>query len=83
MNPGDSIKDLKKPLSATEAKSLGLPDLTKKPEADAKVEKKDPKTSDKPAKDARPEKESKPAEKIDVKQEIPANGEKKKSIQWI
>jgi hypothetical protein len=77
LNPGDSIKDLKKPLSAAQAKDLGLPDLSKKPEADAKADKKDAKPDAKTEKDAKPEDGSKPAEKIDVKQEIPANGEKK------
>ena len=72
-NPGDSIKDLKKPLSAQEVKDLGLTELPKKPDAGAKPDKKDAK----PAKDAKPDKESKPADKIDVKTEIPANGEKK------
>jgi hypothetical protein len=77
LNPGDSIKDLKKPLSTQEARDLGLAELSKKPEAEAKAEKKDAKPDDKPAKDAKQDKESKPADKIDVKTEIPANGEKK------
>ncbi|HEV3143464.1 MAG TPA: hypothetical protein VGZ47_06210 [Gemmataceae bacterium] len=79
LNAGWSIKDLdrSKPLSAEEAKELGLPPLAKKADKDAKEEKKDGKPEDKPAKDGKPENNSKPPVKIDVKTEIPTNGEKK------
>jgi hypothetical protein len=77
LNPGDSIKDLKKPLTSQEVKDLGLTELPKKPEPEPKAEKKDAKPIDKPAKDAKPGSDSKPPEKIEVKKEIPANGENK------
>jgi len=81
LNAGWSIKDIdpkkNKPLSAAEIKELGLPELGKKAVKDAKVEKKVTKPDDKATKDGKSENESKPIEKIDAKQVIPANGEKK------